>query len=87
MCEKKSSITIKVRSYVSPDRPIPGFRLGEAFKVNVKDGLTLKELLQDYFSEKAQEIGIMAVNGKLVSERATLSDEDSVDLFVLLDGG
>lgn len=85
--EQGHSITVTIRSFVSPDEPIVGFRLGESFTMNLPAGITMGELIGKIFYKKSGQIGVMAVNGELVAEEAVLLPGDSIDLFPLLEGG
>lgn len=85
--DQQDSITVTIRSFLSPDEPIAGFRPGESFTLNVPGGTTLRELTRRIYQEKIDQIGVMAVRGKLASEETLLLPGDSIDFYPLLEGG
>ncbi len=80
-------ITVTIRSFVPPDALIVGFDLGKPFQLELPDKATLGELIKKLFSKNADQIGVIAVNGKLAAKNAILSGGDKVDLYELLGGG
>ena len=84
---QEDSITVTIRSFISPDEPIAGFRPGESFTMNVPGGITLGGLTRRIYHKKFDQIGVMAVRGKLASEETMLLPGDSIDFYPLLEGG
>lgn len=80
-------MVVIIRTFIPPNEPVEGFRLGEPFEFNLMDGTTLKELTQRILSKNKGQIGIMAVNGKIAQEDTVLLEGDKIDLYSLLDGG
>lgn len=80
-------MVVVIRTFILPNEPVEGFRLGEPFEFNLMDGTTLKELTQKIFSKNKGHIGIIAVNGKITQEDTVLLEGDKIDLYSLLDGG
>ena len=85
--DRKDSITLTIRSYITPDEPLAGFIAGEPLSLDVPGGTTLAELINQIFSKKFDQIGVIAVNGKLASAETRLSPGDSIDFYPLLEGG
>ncbi len=85
--DQEDSITLTIRSFITPDEPIAGFNPGESFTLDLPGGITLEELIGKLFYKKFDQIGVMAVNGKLASEETRLSPGDSIDFYPLLEGG
>jgi hypothetical protein len=85
--DQNDSITVTIRSYISPDEPVDGYRFGESFRMDLPCGITMRDLMGRIFSKKSAQIGVMAVNGTLASEETILMQGDSIDLFPLLEGG
>jgi hypothetical protein len=85
--DQENSITVTIRSFLAPDEPIAGFRLGESSPMNVPGGITLGGLTRRIYHKKSDQIGVMAVNGKLASEETMLLPGDSIDVYPLLEGG
>jgi sulfur carrier protein ThiS len=85
--QDKNLITVTVKSFISPLNPMEGFRLGESFEMTIPGGMTLGELTRKLLRKNVNQIGIMAVNGKVALEDATLSAGDKIDLYSLLNGG
>jgi molybdopterin converting factor small subunit len=80
-------MVVIIRTFIPPNEPVEGFRLGRPFEFNLIDGSTLKELIQRILSENKEQIGIMAVNGKIAQEDTVLLEGDKIDLYSLLNGG
>jgi hypothetical protein len=55
--------------------------------MDVPVGTTMAELTGRIFFKKFDQIGVMAVNGKLASPETLLFSEDAIDFYPLLDGG
>ncbi len=85
--DQEDSITVTIRSFVFPDEPVAGFRLGETFAVKVPGGTTLGGLTRRLYHTKGDQIGVMAVGGKLASEETLLLPGDLIDIYPLLEGG
>ena len=85
--DQEDSITLTIRSFLFPDEPIAGFQPGESFSMNVPGGTTMEELTGKIYYKKFDQIGVMAVNGKLASAETILLSGDSVDFYPLLEGG
>lgn len=85
--DKSHTITITVRSFITPDEPIAGFQPGEPLSLNVPDGTTMEKLTARIYYQKFDQIGVMAVNGKLASAETVLLPGDLIDFYPLLDGG
>ncbi len=85
--DREDSITVTIKSFLPPDEPPEGFHLGEYFKMNLPDGTTLGELARKIFSKHLDHIGVMAVNGKLASEKTVLMSGDCINFYPLLEGG
>ena len=84
---QEDSITVTIRSFLAPDEPIAGFRLGESFAMRVPGGTTLGGLTRRIFHKKFDQIGVLAVGGKLASPETLLLPGDSIDVYPLLEGG
>lgn len=85
--DQVGSIAVTIRSFLFPDEPMVGFKLGESFTMNVPGGTTMEELTGKIYYKKFDQIGVMAVNGKLASAETILLSGDSIDFYPLLDGG
>jgi sulfur carrier protein ThiS len=80
-------ITVMVRSFIPPSKPMSDFRLGESFEMTIPERFTVGELAQSLLSKNVNQAGIFAVNGKPANEDTILSQGDRIDLYALLDGG
>ena len=80
-------ITVMVKSFIPPCKPMNNFRVGEPFEMTIPERFTVGELATSLLSENINQIGIFAVNGKHANEDAVLSQGDRVNLYALLDGG
>ena len=76
-----------IKSFLSPNEPVEGFKIGESFKFHLPQNTRLGELIQKMFSKKMNQVGLIAVNGQIASENVILSHGDKIDLYALLDGG
>jgi hypothetical protein len=81
------SISVAVRSFVTPPQRVDGFELGKRFPFRLSDRATLGELVRRVLGERSDEVGVMAVNGRVAKEDIALSEGDEIDLHALLDGG
>lgn len=80
-------ITVKIRSFIPPDEPGIGFNPGKPSEIDVPAGITMEELINKYFSNNIDQIGIIALNGALASGETRLGTGDAIDLYPLLEGG
>ena len=80
-------IAIHMRSFIAPEPPLRDFRPGIICPVYIQRQTTLGEFLTQFFSGKASQIGLTAVNGRVADERTILSAGDQVDVYELLGGG
>lgn len=87
MTGKSDFITVTVRSFIFPYEPLEDFDLGKPFKMKIRPNTTLEELTHKILLQNVNQIGIMAVNGKVAKEDTTLAQGDKVDLYALLAGG
>lgn len=87
MNNDKDLITVTIKSFLSPNEPMEGFQLGESFKFHLPQNTPLGELIQKMFSQKMNQVGLIAVNGQIASKNVILSQGDKIDLYALLDGG
>lgn len=55
--------------------------------MKIRPNTTLEELTHKILLQNVNQIGIMAVNGKVAKEDTTLAQGDKVDLYALLAGG
>ena len=84
---KEEGVRCTIRSYVYPVNPPPHFDLGKPLTQEYPDGTTLRAVIEDLLGDSGP-VGLIAVNGKLVTEwEATLDHGDYVDIFPLLGGG
>jgi sulfur carrier protein ThiS len=86
LCLVDDSITITLRSYVLP----PGsddFPLGQPLPFRVSPGTPVGSLLEKIFGERANQVGMVVVNGKVAESMTPLKDDDRVDVFEILGGG
>jgi sulfur carrier protein ThiS len=80
-------IRVTITSFLSPNEPVEGFKIGEPFTYQLAQNTSLGELIQRMFSRKISQVGLIAVNGQIVSEGVILCRGDRIDLYALLDGG
>jgi len=80
-------ITVMVRSFIPPSKPMSDFRLGESFEMTIPERFTVGELARSLLLKNVNQVGIFAVNGKPANEDTILSQGDRIDLYALLDGG
>jgi molybdopterin converting factor small subunit len=83
--EKKISVT--VRSFIASSKSKVRFDLGQPFEFNLPYKSNVGELAQQILKENTNRLGIISINGKVVSEKAVLAHGDKVDLFALVSGG
>ncbi|MDD4238758.1 MAG: hypothetical protein PHT62_09420 [Desulfotomaculaceae bacterium] len=87
MCsEYAGSITVKVKSYVSPLEHVEGFAPGKLFQLELAADTALEELVQKLFGENRGHIGFKVVNGKVVKDKV-LADGDLIEIHRLMGGG
>jgi molybdopterin converting factor small subunit len=87
MSEDTVSISVVVRSFVTPPQHVEGFEHGKRFPYLMSERTTLGELVRSILGEKADEVGVMAVNGHIAKEDLVLSEGDVIDLHEQLAGG
>jgi hypothetical protein len=87
MCEKDDSISITFRSFVLPTDPQDGFSLGQPLSLRVSPGTPVGRLLDRFFAERVNQIGMVVINGKVAKESLLLGEGDRVDVYELLGGG
>jgi hypothetical protein len=87
MMNDKDLMTVTIRSFVPLDEPTDRFEPGKPFDFDLPRNTALGELVKNWFSDKMNQIGIMAVNGQIASDNVILSQGDKIDLYPLLDGG
>ena len=87
MMDDKDFVMVTIRSFVPRNESPDSFEPGEPFDFRLPRNTTLGELVRKLFSNKMNQIGIMALNGQIASENVTLSQGDKIDLYPLLDGG
>jgi hypothetical protein len=87
MNSDKKIFSVIVKSFIPPNEPMDDFHLGRAFKINLSGVITLGEFTQSFFYKDANQIGMITVNGQMVSEKAVLFEGDKIDLYPLLEGG
>jgi hypothetical protein len=80
-------ITVTLRSHVPPSAYVNNFEFGKPFQIRVECNTTLKEFLQKLFVENMNNIGLIAVNGKLARENRTLLEGDVIFVYSLAGGG
>jgi hypothetical protein len=80
-------ISITLRSYVLPPGPADGFPLGQSFPFRLSAGTTVEKLLEIIFGERANQVGMVVINGKVAEGMTALTDGDRVDVFEILGGG
>lgn len=81
-------ITVTIRSHVPPSAGVENFEIGKPYQVKVKCNTTITEFLQQLFPKNRNNVGFVAVNGRLVREQdRTLSKGDSVFFYSLAGGG
>jgi sulfur carrier protein ThiS len=87
MAEKDDSITITLRSYVLPPGSEDDFPLGQPLPFGVSPGTRVGQLLEKLFGERANQVGMVVINGKMAKAEMLLTDGDRVDVFEILGGG
>jgi hypothetical protein len=80
------SISIILRSYVLPPGP-DNFPLGQPLPFRVSPGTAVGSFLDGIFGERANQVGMIVVNGKVADGRTPLKEGDRVDVFEILGGG
>jgi sulfur carrier protein ThiS len=84
---KNPSITVTVRSFIFSRKQIKEFDLGKPFEMVMPLGSTVEILARKILADKINQIGIIAINGKVTSGDTELREGDRVDLFELVQGG
>ena len=87
MDQRDDRIIIHLRSFIAPNHPLKDFRPGILCPVYIPRRTTLGEFVTHFFSKRAKQIGLTAVNGRVADEQTILSDGDQVDVYELLGGG
>ena len=87
MDEKDNSITIRLRSFVLPPDSPDDFPVGKPLPLRVSPGTPVGKLLEKIFSGKADQIGMVVINGKVAEGKVPLADGDLVEVYELLGGG
>ena len=87
MCLVDDSITITLRSYVLPPGSEDDFPLGQPLPFGVSPGTRVGKLLEELFGERANQVGMVVINGKVAKSEMFLTDGDRVDVFEILGGG
>ena len=87
MTLQEKSITVTLRSHLTPSVYIEGFELGKRCQVKLTGNITLKEFAQKVFFQYKNHIGIIAVNGIIAKETRILQEGDEVDIYSLMAGG
>jgi sulfur carrier protein ThiS len=84
---KEDSIGITLRSFVLPPGSGDDFPLGHPVSLRVPQGTSVKKLLEKIFAERRNQVGLVAINGRVAEGKTLLADGDRVDVFELLGGG
>jgi sulfur carrier protein ThiS len=79
--------TVWVRSFIIPPDRGETFSPGVPFTIDIPENLTLGQLANRILSKNIEQLGIMAVNGRIGCENPILSEGDKIDLFAFVDGG
>lgn len=85
--KKDDSLMVTVRSFIPPHPHTEGYELGKPFAFELPKGMTLGELAEKILSKNINQMGIMAVNGKVAGKDQVLSPGDKIDFYALIDGG
>jgi sulfur carrier protein ThiS len=84
---KEDSIGISLRSFVLPPGSGDDFPLGHPVSLRVPQGTLVEKLLEKIFAERRNQVGLVAINGRVAEGKIPLADGDRVDVFELLGGG
>jgi hypothetical protein len=87
MDKKNDCILITLRSFLLPPGSEGDFPLGQPRPFPVSPGTPVGELMERLFAERANQIGLVAINGKMAEGEEPLADGDRVDVYELLGGG
>jgi sulfur carrier protein ThiS len=87
LCLVDDSITITLRSYVLPPGSEDDFPLGQPLPFGISPGTRVEKLLEKLFGERANQVGMVVINGKVAESMTPLKDGDRVDVFEILGGG
>lgn len=87
MREKDDSISIIFRSFVQLSVLKEGFALGKSLSLCVSTGIPVGRLMEQIFAERANQIGMVVINGNAAERSVPLAEGDRVDVYELLGGG
>ena len=87
MDEEDQSIAITLRSFVLPPDSQDDFPLGKPLPLRVCPGTPVGKLMERIFARKADQIGMVVINGKVAEGDVLLADGDRVDVYELFGGG
>ena len=87
MEDQEDSIAIPLRSFVLPPDLVDDFPLGQPLALRVSPGISVEKLMKKIFADRANQIGMVAVNGRVAEGKVPLMDGDQVDVFEILGGG
>jgi len=87
MDEKDNSIEITLRAFILPPDSGDDFPIGQPLALRVSPGTPVGKLLEKFFAGKANQIGIVVINGKVAEGKVPLAEGDSVDVYEPLGGG
>jgi molybdopterin converting factor small subunit len=79
-------ITVQVKLFATLRRHRPGTKLGEAFAVDLPEGRTVRDLIQELDLPEA-EVKLVFVNGRFRDSDHVLADGDEVGIFPPVGGG
>ena len=79
-------ITARVRLFATLRRHYPHLGIGEAMPVELRDGVTVGQLIE-HLRLPAGEVKVIFVNGIVRGEEHALSDGDKVGVFPPVGGG
>jgi hypothetical protein len=85
--DERNSIGIVFRSFLFPVDTEDHFPLGEPIPLRVPAGMDLRKLTETVFTERVNQIGMVAVNGEKAEGNRVLKDGDRVDVYEMLGGG
>lgn len=78
---------ISIRTFITPRGELDSIIVGEPNRIELPDNSSLDDLIKKIFSKNHQQIGIMAINGKITNGSVILSEGDSIDIFGHVGGG
>ncbi len=79
-------ITVKVKLYATLRRHFPDLGVGEAMSVELSQGTSVKDLI-DELELPEEQVKVIFVNGTVRKEDHRLSDGDEVGVFPPVGGG